>query len=227
MLSLAASSALMAGCGASFTLPGPTTAAPTPEERAARASVALGEEEFALARRDLLVLASDCSAGEHGRRALLTLATAELDTGNPTRSPILAAYLAERYLLLPDRAPDEVPLARALYRLGTDLAGPVPPDSPELPEVAYRFDACDESAPARSARTLPFVPMPMSTRLAILHRELAARADSLALVDAELAVARSNVGALEAKITELEAEIERITELLKSGTPGHPRRERR
>lgn len=227
VLSVAASAALMTGCGATFSLPGPTTGAVSPEQRQARAAAALQEEDFDLARRDLLALASDCSAGSHGRQALLTLAAAELDTGNPDRSPVLAAYLAERYLLLPDRVPEDVPLARTLYRLGTDLAGPVPPVTPELPYVAGRFDRCDGSEVAVSLYQLPPVPTPVSTRLAILHRELAARADSLALVEAELEVSRSQVATVEAEIAELEAEIERITELLKSGTPGHTRRERK
>lgn len=217
-LAVAASAVLMAGCGTTFSLPGPTAEAPSPEQRASRASAALQQEEFDLARRDLLALATDCGAGSHGRQALLTLAAAELDTGNPDRSPALAAYLAERYLLLPDRVSEDVPLARALYRMGTDLAGPVPPGSLELPAVAARFDACHGSAVTRSMHALPATPAPVSTRFAMLHRELAARADSLALVDAELTLTRS-------KVAELEAEIERITELLKSGTPGHTRRD--
>lgn len=219
-LPVAVCTILMTGCGATFSLPGPTTGAVSPEERQARAAAALQEGDFDLARRDLLALASDCSAGSHGRQALLTLAAAELDTGNPDRSPVLAAYLAERYLLLPDRVPEDVPLARSLYRLGTDLAGPVAPVTPELPDVAGRFDTCDGADIAVSLYQLPPVPTPVSMRLAILHRELAARADSLALVEAELAATRS-------KIADLEAEIERITELLKSGTPGHARRERK
>lgn len=99
----------------------------TPAERAQRAMTALQREAFALARYDLLVLASDCRSGRYGRDALLHLAAAELDTGNPDGSPRLARHLAARYLLLPDASPERIPLARSLYRLGADLGGAAGP----------------------------------------------------------------------------------------------------
>lgn len=99
----------------------------TPAERARRAMTALQREAFALARYDLLALASDCRSGRYGRDALLLLAAAELDTGNPDGSPRLARQLAAQYLLLPDASPERVPLARSLYRLGADLGGPSAP----------------------------------------------------------------------------------------------------
>lgn len=112
--------AASAGACAAFS---PTTQRVTPAERARRAMTALQREAFALARYDLLVLASDCRSGRHGRDALLLLAAAELDTGNPDGSPRLARHLAARYLLLPDASPERLPLARSLYRLAFDLGG--------------------------------------------------------------------------------------------------------
>lgn len=117
---------LVASMGACAAL-APVSNRVTPAERARRAMTALQREAFALARYDLLALASDCRSGRYGRDALLLLAAAELDTGNPDGSPRLARHLAAQYLLLPDASPERIPLARSLYRLGADLGGPSAP----------------------------------------------------------------------------------------------------
>lgn len=199
-----------------------------PEARAERAMEALEREAFATARFELLALAGDCSAGRYGRDALLLLAAAELDTANPDRSPRRATHLAGAYLLLPDAEPEELPMARALYRLGAELT--VPPVSPAdlvpMPPVASRFDTCDPARVAVSSRALPDTPSSREGRLAALRDELVARTDSVARLRSELAATSADLAATGDELAELQAEIERITELLKSGTPSYPRQRR-
>lgn len=244
----------------------PTPRNVTPAERAQRAMAALQREAFALARYDLLVLASDCRSGRHGRDALLLLAAAELDTGNPDGSPRLARHLAARYLLLPGASPERIPLARSLYRLGADLGGepgpaeglPLagrtvasepgdravaserddgggpseldgggetassssPAEGETLPDLAPRFDTCEVGVETASSGELPTTPAPRTVRLQALRDGLTARADSLTLLRAELAFSADSVA-------RLNAEIERIRALLRSGPPGLPPRDRR
>lgn len=193
-----------------------------PEVRADRALRALHAEAFESAREELFGLAADCSAGVHGRRALLLLAASELDTANPYRSPRRAAHLAAAYLLLPDASPEAIPLARTLYRLGTDLAAPGSPGGEEepMPAVAHRFDSCAVTAAGSDPGPLPTTPSAASIHLTALRAELAASIDSVARLRADLAARSSEIAALR-------AEIERITELLKSGTPRYTRQDRR
>lgn len=206
-----------------------------PEARAERAMEALEREAFATARFELLALAGDCSAGRYGRDALLLLAAAELDTANPDRSPRRATHLAGAYLLLPDAEPEELPVARALYRLGVELTVPAvsPADVVPMPPVASRFDTCDPARVAVSSRALPDTPSSREGRLAALRAELVARTDSvarlrseLAATSADLAATGHELAATSDELAELQAEIERITELLKSGTPSYPRQRR-
>jgi len=188
------------------------------------AVMALLREDFASARPTLLELAGRCQAGEHGRRAVLLLAAAELDTGNEAGSPHSALQLARSYLLLPNAPREEVVLARSLYRLAADLGGleetqaatdSLPTDSPPRgPYVAPRFDGC-ESTPE-----LTYRPLPATTAETLLDREraletsLAARSDSLAVVRNALSASRE-------RVTELENEIARITQLLTTGAERH------
>ena len=200
----------------------------SPGLRAQRAQVALEGEAFDDAREHLVALASDCASGAHGREALLLLAASELDTGNPMGSPRLAAHAAASYLLLADADPERIPLARALYRLGTDLS---PPESQAfLPSFASRFDDCNPAVATTSASTpvLPSTPTRWGSRLSVLQAHLSARSASLA--DArdqlearseDIARLRAESAALERQIATLQAEIDRIMELLKSGMPGH------
>lgn len=192
------------------------------EGRVERAVAALEAEDFDQARHDLLALAADCRSGSYGRDAILLLAAAELDTGNPDASPSRAAHLAASYLLLPDASSEGIPMARALYRLGVDRSYPqaerTDPDS--LPTVAPRFDACDEDLPVPAPRALPDTPIPRASEIAALRAELAARSDSVDALRGELAL-RS------VEIAELRAEIDRIMDLLKNGMADPTGRSRR
>jgi hypothetical protein len=161
---------------------------------------------------------------------VLLLAAAELDTGNEAGSPRAALQLARSYLLLPNAPPEEVVLARSLYRLAADLGGlteTAPPDSlatespPRGPFVAPRFDGC-ESTPE-----LAFRPLPATSAETLADRErafetsLAARSDSLAARSDSLATLRSALSASRRRVAELESELARITHLLTSGAERH------
>jgi hypothetical protein len=193
---------------------------------------ALIDEDFASAREDLLWLASRCEAGVHGRRAMLQLAAAELDTENPHGSPRAAAWLAAGYLVLPDAEADQLPVARAMYRLAADRGG-LSVDTGEdaadsLPSLAVRFDTCQPMPDVEWARRLPDPPgLTTSARIAALESELAAASDSLAVLRERNGALRERNGALLARTGELEAEIERVAELLRNGLPGVARRDDR
>jgi hypothetical protein len=94
------------------------------ETRFERALASLDERAFERATEDLEWLVARCASGGHGRTALLLLASAELDAGNPAGSPLRARRFASAYLMLPWPAEAELPLARTLYLLAVDLAGP-------------------------------------------------------------------------------------------------------
>ena len=203
-----------------------------PAVQSRMAVTALAREDYASARPTLLDLAARCQSGEYGRRAVLLLAASELDTGNEAGSPQTALQLARSYLLLPDAPSEEVVLARALYRLAADLGGheAMPgADSPAPgPRVAPRFDGC-ESSP-----DLMFHPLPSTSSETLVDREQALMDREQALVDREqtlvaevaattdsLATVRQALSTSRERVTELESELERITQLLTSGAERH------
>jgi hypothetical protein len=195
---------------------------------------ALNAEDFASAREDLLWLASRCEAGEHGRRAMLQLAAAELDTENPHGSARAAALLAAGYLVLPDAEANQLPVARALYRLAADHGGLSEGAEAEedgadpLPSLAVRFDTCQPMPDMEWARRLPDPPgLTTSARIAALESELAAASDSLSILRERNGALRGRNAALQARTGELEAEIQRVAELLRNGMPGLARRDDR
>jgi hypothetical protein len=146
---------------------------------------------------------------------MLLWAAAELDPGNSSGSPRLAAHLAGAYLLLPDAADDGRILARTLYRLAADLGGlaelPAGADVPTVPPLANRFDVCGLGFTDDTARPLPsLTPATTAARVSAPDAELTAYADSVGVL-------RSRDAAQRARIGELEAELQRITQLLTRG----------
>jgi hypothetical protein len=186
-----------------------------PSVQSRMAVMALLREDFASARPTLLELAGRCRSGEHGRRAVLLLAAAELDTGNENGSPHTALQLSRSFLLLPDAPREEVVLARSLYRLAADLGGleDVAPADDSLtvgPYVAPRFDGCD-STPELAYRPLPATTVEtLADRERALESSIAARSDSLATL-------RGALSSSQRRVTELESELARITQLLTTG----------
>lgn len=196
------------------------------EARYARAVAAVDRADFSAAKPDLEWLVGRCRAGEEGRRALLLMASAELDVRNPGGSAAEAARLARAYLELPWGDETEVPIARSLYLLALDLEavpGYVPHQvsaTASAVPLAARFDHCDGGGEARRSEEPPVLAGPTTgQRFANLRFELDARSDSLSL-------ARASVSAQALKIEELEAEIERIRKLLRGGGGLQPLRRR-
>lgn len=214
--------ASVCGCSLATITGDPTGSGP----RLRRATAALEAGDFGAAERDLRWVAARCESGEHGRRALLLLAAAQLDTGNPYGSAQAAADMAARYLRLPDAPPEDLPLARALYRLALDLGaepvgiGRARTGLDDWGPLADRFEQCDGPAPRYVWRSLPDPPAGSTTaaHLAALEEELAVRTDSLAALEQRVTVLSGRASELTAaveRITALEAEIARIRELLK------------
>jgi hypothetical protein len=189
----------------------PSPASLDPVARLSEGVGTLERNHFALARNDLLAVASQCADDDHRRRAMLLLAAAELDTGNAGGSPSEAARLAGYYMRLGGPRPDEVLLARALYRVATHLEtlAPIAKGS-RFAGAAVVEDpttACPDLVTAADQREDVVGP---------------AEAPWLLSLEARAAAARQRAGELEAaieRIAELEAEIERITGLLTSGSP--------
>lgn len=177
-------------------------------DSAKRATSALIEEDFTTARRELIQLASRCESGDRGRRAILLLAAAELDPGNPDGSPERAARLAAGYLLLPGAEPEDMAIARSLYRAASDRMAPGDPRARELPVLAARFDVCDAEAPLPPIRLLPFRhPSTTAARVLDLEAALAAKSDSIQAL-------RADASGLRARLEALTTELARVTELL-------------
>jgi hypothetical protein len=190
------------------------------------------------------------------------LAAAELDTENPHGSPRAAALLAAGYLVLPDAEADQLPVARAMYRLaadrgglsegagegaadedgagedgadedgagedGADEDGAGEDGADPLPSLAVRFDTCQPMPDTEWAHRLPDPPaLTTSARIAALESELAAASDSLSILRERNGALREGNAALQARTGELEAEIQRVAELLRNGMPGLSRRDDR
>lgn len=166
-----------------------------------------GEYEAAAGR--LGWLASRCESGLLGRRALLLLATAALDPRNPDASPDRAARLTAHVLGLPGADPEDRVVAEALYLLSLELGGRVPVAEGGAGsggghaegDLAFRFQDCriadaEGSTPPPQLPTLPGSPM------ALLYAQIRVERDSL-----------------QARVTELEAELARIREILNGDLP--------
>lgn len=218
--------ALSAGCALRPSGPG----AFGPEARATQAVEALERESYESARLELLSLAARCEAGEHGRDALLLLAVSELDPMNPFGSPDEAARLAAAYLELPDPDVRDALLARATYRLAVDLGGVVHDSVTgasrrRAPPVAERFEACEGRPLLPVPAPLPTTPeLTTAARLAALRTDLQAKSTSLSASARERDDLRMRTTTLQARIDELEAELDRIKALLRDGAVGSSRR---
>lgn len=187
---------------------------------------ALQSGSYAEARGPLRWLAARCEAGVHGRRATLLLAMAALDPRNPDASADEGARLAAGFLALPGNDPGERLVAETLYLLALDRGGAVdsgdhgggadsvrteghqepggvatPGDSAGAgpSTVAARYYACDDPLPASASDDAALPDLPGAPTTELFRRARAAR-DSLAH-----------------RVAELEAELERIRELLQGG----------
>lgn len=152
--------------------------------------------DFQAATAGLRKQASRCESGVRGREAVLLRAMLELDLRNPAGSPDTAAWLAARYLQLPDATPAGVSAAESLYLLALDRGASSVDDPWSHDGVAPRFTHCHSSAPPpHMLRELPAHPgTPTLRELNEVHRALywsQQQADSL---KAELARIRKLLG---------------------------------
>jgi hypothetical protein len=181
-----------------------------------RGTVLLASGAFGSAETVLRQIASSCESGADGRRAILLLAALRLDPRNPAAHPDSAAAYATSYLALSDHEPSERPLAESLYLMALDR-GAVPGPRPAVPGgVATRFSDCDApEPPVLAPLALPTLGRePMVT----IEARLRAQRDTLATRAAQLGDRNE---ALEQRVRELEAELQRIRRLL-GGPPGPP-----
>lgn len=170
---------------------------------------ALKTGEYPEASTRLHGLAARCEAGRRGETAVLLLATASLDPRNPEASPDEAARLAGRFLGLPRVDPADAAVAETLLLLALDRGAgiPSPPDTLELEGsgpvrgIATRFHDCGSGRTPDGllARPLPELP---GAPAAVLLERLRTQRDSLSQ-----------------RVTELEAELQRIRGLLQEGLP--------
>jgi hypothetical protein len=190
--------------GCATTGPGGTSAAPS--DRLLRAAEAMNREDFATARAELAELVTRCELGDQRHEALLLLAAAELDPANIDGSPREAAGLAANYLLTADAQARWMPLARTLYRVAADVGRLTPYDL--MPGVLGEGHALVPCAPtgSDSAGVLPDLATPTSEHIRSLESALSARSDSMQV--------------LSTRVESLEAELERVAALLRSGVGG-------
>jgi hypothetical protein len=183
---------------------------PVVEEPLDEATAALEQNDFESAATLLrpFVETCDAEAVRTRHRATLLLAAAELDVANPSGSPDAAATLAGLLIRDPDIPDEEAAIARSLYRLALDRGA-----SPEKrPSDQGEYRECS-SAGMASVVLLDRGPTPTThDRLQALRDSLASRADTIGALHA--AIARSD-----ARVRELEAELERIRQLLKGRPP--------
>jgi hypothetical protein len=163
-------------------------------------------------------VASLCTSGPDGRRAILLLSALRLDPRNPDVRPDSAALHAMRYLALPDAEPADRPLATALYLMAVDQGAnaslrPVASDAPG--SISDRFSSCD-----LPAEPVAFVPPPLLMRepRAVEEARIRAQRDSLSRRTIQL---EENAEAMRQRLLEMETELQRIRRLL-GVPPGRP-----
>lgn len=210
---------MTAGCTpfrGGFTEEGPPVVLATPDPQAAlrKAVAAMDARDFSEARHRLLALAHDCSppSAEVKDQAALLLASVELDVRNPSGRPDAAAAVAARLLARSTQGDPDAALAQVLYTLSLDRgAKPIDPDS-ELIQPGYGCPADPDHAWPEAG----LLPEPLDSTTA---QRLAALQDTLAIRTDSLRVLHEHLGGANAKILALEAEIERIRQILRGPGP--------
>jgi hypothetical protein len=190
--------------GCATTAPGSMSAAPS--DRLLRAAEAMNRDDFATARAELVELVTRCELGEQRHEALLLLAAVELDPANIDGSPREAAGLAASYLVTADAQAHWVPLARTLYRVAADVGRLTAYDlMPGVLGEGHALAPCELTG-TDAAGLLPAIVTPTSEHIRSLESALSARSDSLQV--------------LSTRVDSLQAELERVAALLRSGVGG-------
>ncbi|MEX1182543.1 MAG: hypothetical protein WEF86_04865 [Gemmatimonadota bacterium] len=155
---------------------------------------ALESQNYARARALLEPLYLEHWEDEVGRRAMLALIAAEVDTRNPDRRLWVAADLSARLLNVPDLEPWIVPVAEAYYLVALELGA-------HEQRLALGDSAGARLASRQANRVLPTGPevtiparitaleserSTLRRRVAELEEQLAASAEELRLTKVEL-----------------------------------------
>jgi hypothetical protein len=150
---------------------------------------ALGNGDYLAAHRELSWVAEHYAHKSEGQRALLVLASMEMDPRNPSRRTDVGADLAATFLRLPERDAWVDPVAQTMYLLGLELGA--------AEERAQRAERA-----AEAQRELPRLPGPtVSSRIKAVEQER----DRLA----------AKVTTLEEQLAAMERELERIRKTIK------------
>ena len=204
---------LLLAAGCSYLEPVPEPVGPSPFEIGL---ARLADGDFASVEQTFRQVASRCESGSDGRRALLFLSFLALDPRNPAAHPDSAVLMSARVLNLPGNSREETLEAEALYVTALDYgADPELRIDPVNPGFAVRFGDCDQPFPPREDRLLPILDSPASGRLKLLDEEV----DSLTLQNQQLRYTvrqlRLSSDSLQAQLGTLQAELERIRQLLR------------
>jgi uncharacterized protein YbjT (DUF2867 family) len=145
---------LLAGCSTFSSL---TTS--SVEERFEAGMQALSNGDYTAAHEHLAWVAEHHANREEGQRALLILASMEMDPRNPSRRTDVGADLAATFLRLPERDGWVDPVAQTMYLLGLELGA--------AEERAQRAERA-----AEQQRELPKLPGPtVSARIKTVEQE--------------------------------------------------------
>lgn len=162
---------------------------PDKDQRFKHGMSALASGDFATARTELAFVADHYATDVVGQRALLILATLELDPRNPERHPETGSDLAGRFLQLRERDKWVDPIAQTLYLLGMELGAEQRAESQQVTQPKLE-------------RALPTLPGPTVTaRIKAVEQER----DKLA----------KRVATLEEQIAQKDRELERIRKTIK------------
>lgn len=156
------------------------------EDRFTAGVRALARGDFAAARNDLTWVAQNYGLNKEGQRALLVLASLEMDPRNPARRIDAGAELAASYLRLEDTDEWLEPVAQTLYLVGLELGVA----EQRVEEAALR---------ERGLPTLPGPTVPARIRSVEQERDRLAR----------------RVTSLEAQLAEKDRELQRIQKTIK------------
>ena len=175
---------LLAGCA---TLSSVTSS--SAEKRFDAGMRALANGDYTVAHQELSWVAERYANKEEGQRALLILASMEMDPRNPSRRTDVGADLAATFLRLPERDAWVDPVAQTMYLLGLELGA--------AEERAQRAERA-----AEQQRELPKLPGPtVSARIKTVEQER----DRL----------QARVTTLEEQIANLQKELDRIRKTIK------------
>ena len=176
----------------------------------------MADGDFAGAELAFRDAASRCESGSDGRRSLLFLSFLALDPRNPTAHPDSAALMAARFLNLPGKTREETLEAEALYLTALDYgADPELRIDPVYPGLAVRFGGCDQPFPPRVDRPLPILESPTSGLLKSLDEERGTLTQENQQLRYTVRRLRHGSDSLQAQVDTLEAELERIRQLIR------------